>query len=37
MMDLRPKLGFSGKIWAIMLGIGPFCLDLGYLAELGSE
>ena len=23
MMDLRPELGFSGKIWAILLGYGP--------------
>ena len=50
MMDLRPELGISGKIWAILLGFrhyawnwaillrfGPYCLDLGYLAELGSE
>ena len=37
MMDLRPELGISRKIWAILLGFRPFCLDLGDLAELGSE
>ena len=23
MIDLRPELGFSGQIWAILLRIGP--------------
>ena len=32
MMDLRPELGFSGQIWAILLGFGPLCLDLGHFA-----
>ena len=32
MMDLRPELGFSGKIWAILLEFGPLCLDLGHFA-----
>ena len=32
MIDLRPELGFSGQIWAILLGIGPLCLDLGHFA-----
>ena len=32
MMDPRPELGFSGKIWAILLEFGPFCLDLGHIA-----
>ena len=25
-------LGFPGKIWAILLEFGPFCLDLGHIA-----
>ena len=33
MMDPRPELGFSGKIWAILLEIGPFCLDLDHMAD----
>ena len=32
MMDPRPELGFSGKIWAILLEFRPFCLDLGHIA-----
>ena len=32
MMDPRPELGFSGKIWAILLEFGPFYLDLGHFA-----
>ena len=32
MTDLRAKLGFSGQIWAILLGFGPVCLDLGHIA-----
>ena len=32
MMNLRPELGFSGHIRAIMLGFGPSCLDLGHFA-----
>ena len=31
-MDLRPEWGFFGQIWAILLGFGPFCLDLGHIA-----
>ena len=50
MMNLRPELEFSGKIWTICLNLGHFAwiwaillrfglyrLDLGYLAEFGSE
>ena len=32
MIDPRPKLGFLGKIWTILLGFGPLCLDLGHFA-----
>ena len=32
MMKVRTELGFSGQIWAIMLGFGPFCYDLGHIA-----
>ena len=33
-MDLRPEVGFSGKIGAILLGFGPICLDLGHFAKI---
>ena len=36
MIDLRPELGFSGQIWAILLGIGPLCLDLGHFAWISA-
>ena len=31
-MDLRPELGFSGKIWAILLVFRTSWLDLGHIA-----
>ena len=33
-MDLRPELGFSGQIWAILLEIRQICLDLGHFAQI---
>ena len=30
-------LGHFAWIWVILSKFGPYCLDLGYLAELGSE
>ena len=33
-MDLRPELGFSGQIWAILLGFGPLWLNLGHFPEI---
>ena len=33
-MDLGLELGFSGQIWAILLEIGPICLDLGHFAKI---
>ena len=33
-MDLRPELGISGKIWAILLGFRPLCLELGHFAQI---
>ena len=32
MMNLIPELGFSGKIWAILLEFRTFWLDLGHIA-----
>ena len=32
MGDLRPELGFSSQIQAMILGFGPFCFDLGHIA-----
>ena len=29
---LWPDLGHFAWFWAIMLGFGPFCLDLGHIA-----
>ena len=31
------NLGHYASIWAILLRFGPYFLDLGYLAEFGSE
>ena len=31
-MYLRSELGFPGKIWTILLGLEPFCIDLGHIA-----
>ena len=33
-MDFELVLGFSGQISAILLEIGPICLDLGHFAEI---
>ena len=34
----RPlDLGHYAGIWAILLRFGPYCLDLGYSIEFGSE
>ena len=33
-MDPRPELGFSDKIWAILLEFGLLCLDLGHFAQI---
>ena len=33
-MDLRPELVFFGQIWAILLGSGPLCLNLGHFAYI---
>ena len=33
-MDFGLELGFSGQIWAILLEIGPICLDLGHFAQI---
>ena len=35
--DREPDLSHFAWIWAILLRFGLYCLDLGYLAEFGSE
>ena len=30
MIELRPVFSFSSQIWLILLGFGPFCLDLAH-------
>ena len=34
MIGFKLELGFSGQIWAILLEIGPICLDLGHFAQI---
>ena len=33
-MDFWLELVFFGQIWAILLEIGPICLDLGHFAQI---